>query len=183
MQNDIIIHFSASQKLDEPIRHQMTFPSALNYPEERESLSAERFGSATDPGGPTGHTRPHDHNGFKNPWHLAHGRVPGPGDPAGRRYPDDRIGGRGSTGLHSAQRPGCDHLGGTPLGEHILRYPHLLANVPRPEPGIPEKSRLCSTQPQKKPLSGPQTALSAAQPGASLNQARFPRHCPQPPPL
>jgi len=72
------------------------------------------------------------HNGFKNPWHLAHGRIPGPGGPAGRRYPDDRIGGRGSTGLHGAQRPGCDHLGGTPLGEHTLRYPRLPANAPRP---------------------------------------------------
>jgi len=84
----------------------MIFPSALNYPEECESLSAERFGSATDPGEPAGYARPYDHNGFKNPWHLAHGRVPGPGDSAGRRYPDDRIGGRGSTGLHGAQRPG-----------------------------------------------------------------------------
>ena len=110
----------------------MIFPSALNYPEECESLSAERFGSATDPGEPTGYARPYDHNGFKNPWHLAHGRVPGPGDPVGRRYPDDRIGGRGSTGLHGAQRPGRDHLGRTSLGEHTFRHPHLPARTPRP---------------------------------------------------
>ena len=147
----------------------MIFPSALNYPEECESLSAERFGSATDPGEPAGYARPHDHNGFKNPWHLAHSRVPWPGDFAGRRYPDDRIGGRGSTGLHGAQRPGRDHLGGTPLGEHTLRYPRLPANAPRPRTSSRARDTgkipVVQHSTPKKPLSGPKTALSAAQPG------------------
>ncbi len=165
----------------------MIFPSALNYPEECESLSAERFGSATDPGEPAGYARPYDHNGFKNPWHLAHGRVPGPGDPAGRRYPDDRISGRGSTGLHGAQRPGRDHLGGTPLGERTLRYPRLPANVPRPRTSSRARDTgkilVVQHSTPKSLFFRAKTALSAAQPGSSLNRARFPRHCPQPPPL
>ena len=155
----------------------MIFPSALNYPEECESLSAERFGSATDPGEPTGYARPYDHNGFKNPWHLAHGRVPGPGDPVGRRYPDDRIGGRGSTGLHGAQRPGRDHLGGTPLGERTLRYPRLPANAPRPRTSSRARDTgkipVVQHSTPKKPLSGPKTALSAAQPGPPSTKHGF----------
>jgi len=155
----------------------MIFPSALNYPEECESLSAERFGSATDPGEPAGYARPHDHNGFKNPWHLAHSRVPWPGDFAGRRYPDDRIGGRGSTGLHGAQRPGRDHLGGTPLGEHTLRYPRLPANAPRPRTSSRARDTgkipVVQHSTPKKPLSGPKTALSAAQPGPPSTKHGF----------
>ena len=45
--------------------------------------------------GSAGRTCPHNHNGFKNPWHLAHSHIPGSGNPAGRWYSDDRIGKRG----------------------------------------------------------------------------------------
>ena len=107
----------------------------------------------------------------------AHSRVPGPGDPAGRRYPDDRIGGRGSTGLHSAQRPGCDHLGGTPLGEHTLRYPRLPANAARPRTSSRARDTgkipVVQHSTPKKPLSGPKTALSAAQPGPPSTKHGF----------
>lgn len=136
----------------------MIFPSALNYPEECESLSAERFGSATDPGEPAGHPRPYDHNGFKNPWHLAHSRVPGSGNPAGRRYPDDRIGGQGRRAYTArsvldaiiwAER----HLASTHFDTRVSP-PTRPVPEPVPAPGIPEKSRLCSTQLQKSLFQG-----------------------------
>ena len=84
---------------------------------------------------------------------------PGPGDPAGRRYPDDRIGRHRGRRAYMARSV----LDAIIWAERHLASAHFDTRVspptrpvpePVPAPGIPEKSRLCSTQLQKSLFQG-----------------------------
>ena len=108
----------------------------VDRPRGRRPGTAERLGGPADPGGAAGRPDPHHRDGVEDLRRLAHGRIPGPGDPAGRGHPDHGVDRGRAAGLHGARRPGHDHLGGAPPGEHALRHPHL-----RTRAGCPRKAR------------------------------------------
>ena len=101
-------------------------------PRGRRPGAAERLGGPADPGGPAGRPGSHHRDGVEDLRRLAHGLIPGPGDPAGRGHPDHGVDRGRAAGLHGARRPGHDHLGGAPPGEHALRHPRLRTRAGRP---------------------------------------------------
>lgn len=101
-------------------------------PRGRRPGTAERRGGPADPGGAAGRPGPHHRDGVEDLRRFAHGRIPGPGDPAGRGHPDHGVDRGRAAGLHGARRPGHDHLGGAPPGEHALRHPRLRTRAGRP---------------------------------------------------